>query len=81
MKPTRHRPPLAKEFVGSPELQRLGLRPGYRVGYLDGTTNFVTDVRYDRSPYDVLHREFTVVDAYSALVDIEDLQRGAESMW
>ena len=76
MKPTRHRPSLAKEFVVSPELQRLGLRPGYRVGYLDGTTNYVTDTRFDRSPYDVLHREFTVVDAYSALVDIEELQRG-----
>ena len=76
MKPTRHRPPLAKEFVGPPELQRLGLRPGYRVGYLDGTANYVTDARFDRSPCDVLHREFTVVDAYSALVDIEELQRG-----
>ncbi len=76
MKPTRHRPTLAKEFVGSPELQRLGLRPGYRVGHLDGTTKYVTDVRFDRGPYDVLHREFTVIDAYSALVDIEELQRG-----
>ena len=76
MKPTRHRPTLAKEFVGSPELQRLGLRPGYRVGHLDGTTKYVTDVRFDGTTYDVLHREFTVVDAYSALVDIDELQRG-----
>ena len=76
MKPTIHHPPLAKDFVGPPELQRLGLRPGYRVGHLDGTTNYVTDDRFDQGPYDALHREFTVVDAYSALVDIEELQRG-----
>ena len=67
---------LAKEFAGSRELDRLGLRPGYRVGHLDGTTNYVTDERFDRGPYDRLHRALTVVDAYSALVDIEELQRG-----
>ena len=54
----------------------MGLRPGYRVGHLDGTTNYVTDDRFDRGPYDRLQRELTVVDAYSALVDIEELQRG-----
>ena len=71
-----HRSALAKQFVGSRELDRLGLRPGYRVGHLDGTTNYVTDDRFDRGQYDQLHRELTVVDAYSALVDIEELQRG-----
>ncbi len=67
---------LAKDFVDSRDLGKLGLRPGYRVGHLDGTTNYVTDDQYDRGPYDRLHRETTVVDAYSALVDIEELQRG-----
>ena len=70
------RPALSKEFVGGKDLRKLDLRPGYRVGYLDGTTNFVTDDRFDRGPYDRLHRELKVVDAYSALVDIEELQRG-----
>ena len=70
------RPALSKEFVGGKDLRKLDLRPGYRVGYLDGTTNFVTDDRFDRGPYDRLHRELKVVDAYSALVDIEQLQRG-----
>ena len=72
----KRRPPLAREFVGTRELHKLGLRPGYRVGHLDGTINYVTDDRYDRGPYDRLQRELTVVDAYSALVDIEELQRG-----
>ena len=67
---------LAKDFVDSRDFGKLGLRPGYRVGHLDGTTNYVTDDQYDRGPYDRLHREMTVVDAYSALVDIEELQRG-----
>ena len=69
-------PGLAKDFVGSRDLEKLGLRPGYRVGHLDGTANYVTDDRFERGPYDRLHREMTVVDAYSALVDIEELQRG-----
>ncbi len=69
----RRRPTLAKDFV---DARKLGLRPGYRVGHLDGTTNYVTDDRFDRGPYDRLHREFTVVDAYSALIDIEELLRG-----
>ena len=73
MKP---RPRLAKDFVAAHELDKLGLRPGYRVGHLDGTTNHVTDHRFDRGPYDRLHCELTVVDAYSAVVDIEELQRG-----
>ena len=69
----KRRPTLAKDFVDG---RKLGLRPGYRVGHLDGTTNYVTDDRFDRGPYDRLHRELTVVDAYSALIDIEELQRG-----
>ncbi len=67
---------LAKDFVDSRDLGKLGINPGYRVGHLDGTTNYVTDDQYDRGQYDRLHREMTVVDAYSALVDIEELQRG-----
>ena len=76
MESMKRRPPITREFVGTRELHKLGLRPGYRVGHLDGTTNYVTDDRYDRGPYDRLQRELTVVDAYSALVDIEELQRG-----
>jgi len=72
----RHRSRLAKKFVDGRELDQLGLSPGYRVGHLDGTTNYVTDFRFDRGPYDRLHRELIVVDAYSALVDIEELLRG-----
>lgn len=76
MRSMKRRPGLAKDFVDSRDFGKLGLRPGYRVGHLDGTTNYVTDDQYDRGPYDRLHREMTVVDAYSALVDIEELQRG-----
>ncbi|MCY4529014.1 MAG: membrane dipeptidase [Chloroflexi bacterium] len=76
MKPTKRHSQLAKEFVGAPDLRRIGLRPGYRVGHLDGTANYVADHRFDRGPFDRLHRELTVVDAYSALVDIEELLRG-----
>ena len=72
----RHRG-LAKDFVDSRDLGKLGINPGYRVGHLDGTTNYVIDDRFDRGPYDRLHREMTVVDAYSALVDIEELLRGS----
>ncbi len=76
MESMKRRPPLAKDFADALELGRLGLRPGYRVGHLDGTTNYVTDERFDRGPYDWLYRELTVVDAYSALIDIEELLRG-----
>lgn len=76
MEPMSCHPALAKDFVGGRELDRLGLSPGYRVGHLDGTTKYVADDSFDRGPYDGLHRELTVVDAYSALVDIEELQRG-----
>ena len=72
----KRRPALASEFASARQLGELGLRPGYRVGRLDGTANYVTDDRFDRGPYDRLHRESTVVDAYSALVDVEELQRG-----
>ena len=76
MAPKNRHPNLAGEFVSARELGKLGLRPGYRVGHLDGTAKYVTDDRFDRRPYDLLHRELTVVDAYSALVDIEELRRG-----
>ena len=76
MESMKHRSAFAKQFADSRELGRLGLRPGYRVGHLDGTINYVTDERFDRGSYDRLHRALTVVDAYSALVDIEELQRG-----
>lgn len=72
----KRRPGLASEFASARQLGELGLRPGYRVGRLDGTANYVTDDRFDRGPYDRLHRESTVVDAYSALVDVEELRRG-----
>ena len=72
----KRRSPLAKEFVGAREMDNMGLRPGYRVGHLDGTSNYVTDDRFDRAQHDRLQHELTVVDAYSALVDIEELQRG-----
>ncbi len=76
MSSKKRRPGLAKDFANSRELEKLGLRPGYRVGHLDGTANYVTDDRFECGPYDRLHRETTIVDAYSALVDIEELQRG-----
>ncbi len=76
MESLKRRSMLAKSFPDSRELENLALRPGYRVGRLDGTTNYVTDDRFDHGPYNRIHREFTIVDAYSALLDIEELQRG-----
>ncbi len=70
------RPDIPIRHVDSREASRLGLPLGRKVGRLDTTTNFVLDDRFDHGPYDELHRRLTVVDAYSAAVDLEEILRG-----
>ncbi len=70
------RPDIVTRHVDSRETSRLGLPLGRKIGRLDTTTNFVLDDRFDHGPYDELHRRLTVVDAYSAAVDLEEILRG-----
>ena len=71
-----HRPELARNHVSSRETERLGLGLGRKIGLLDPTTKPVTDDRYARGEWDELHAQMTVVDAYSAAVDLEQLLQG-----
>ena len=70
------RPDLAKVYASSRETDRLGLALGHRLGRLDSSTHYVLDERFEQWPYDELHRKLTVVDAYSAVVDLEENLRG-----
>ena len=70
------RPDIVTKYVESRETERLGLPIGQKIGRLDTSTHCVLDDRFDRGPYDQLHRQFTVVDAYSAVVDLEENIRG-----
>lgn len=54
----------------------LGLDLGTTIGRLDPTTRPVVESVYQPKEGDELHRRFTVVDAYSAAVDLLDLKRG-----
>ena len=67
---------IATNFAPSRDTQRLGLSLGHRIGQLDSTSEYVTDDRFDRNPHDALHRQLTVVDSYSAIVDLEQNLRG-----
>ena len=64
------------KYVESRETERLGLPIGQKIGRLDASAHWVLDDRFDHGPYDQLHRQLTVVDAYSAVVDLEENIRG-----
>ena len=64
------------KYVESSETERLGLPIGQEIGRLDTSTHWVLDDRFDHGPYDQLHRQLTVVDAYSAVVDLAENIRG-----
>ncbi|MDE2734106.1 MAG: membrane dipeptidase [Gemmatimonadota bacterium] len=70
------RPDIVTKYVESRETERLGLPIGQKIGRLDASTHWVLDDRFDHGPYDQLHRQLTVVDAYSAVVDLEENIRG-----
>ncbi|MCY3669032.1 MAG: membrane dipeptidase [Gemmatimonadetes bacterium] len=70
------RPDIVTKYVESRETERLGLPIGQKIGRLDASTYWVLDDRFDHGPYDQLHRQLTVVDAYSAVVDLEENIRG-----
>ena len=72
----RQRPDIVTRHVDSRETSSLGLPLGRKIGRLDTTTNWVLDDRFDHGPHDGLHRRLTVVDAYSAAVDLEEILRG-----
>jgi microsomal dipeptidase-like Zn-dependent dipeptidase len=58
----------------------LGLDVGRKIGLLDPTSRPTVSTQYDRQPAHALHRQTTVVDAYSATVDLEHLQRGTTNV-
>jgi len=70
------RPDIATKYIESRETERLGLPIGQKIGRLDASTHCVLDDRFDHGPYDQFHRQLTVVDAYSAVVDLEENIRG-----
>ena len=70
------RPDIVTKYVESRETERLGLPIGQKIGRLDTSTHWVLDDRFDHGPYDQFHRQLTVVDAYSAVVDLEENIRG-----
>lgn len=70
------RPDIVTRHVDSREAARLGLPLGRKLGRLDTTANYVLDDRFDHGPQHELHRRLTVVDAYSAAVDLEEIRRG-----
>lgn len=70
------RPDIVTRHVDSRETAKLGLPLGRKIGRLDTSTNYVLDDRFDHGPHDQLHRRLTVVDAYSAAVDLEEVLRG-----
>lgn len=72
----RERPDIVTRHVDSREASRLGLPLGRKIGRLDTTTNYVLDDRFDHGPHDELHRRLSLVDAYSAAVDLEEILRG-----
>ena len=70
------RPDIVTRHVDSRETAKLGLPLGRKIGRLDTSANYVLDDRFDHGPHDALHRRLTVVDAYSAAVDLEEILRG-----
>ena len=70
------RPDIVTKYVENRETERLGLPIGQKIGRLDTSTHWILDDRFDHGPHDQLHRQLTVVDAYSAVVDLEENIRG-----
>ena len=67
---------IAKTYAEAVTTSSLGIEIGQKIGLIDATANYVTDGRFDIGKFSKLHRQLTVVDGYSATVDIEELMRG-----
>lgn len=67
---------IAKTYPGDGTISNPGSQIGQKIGLIDATSNYVTDGRFDIGKFSKLHRQLTVVDGYSATVDIEELMRG-----
>ena len=72
----RRRAPSINVHVSNRESEAIGLSLGRKIGLLDATTQPTSSGKFDKGKWDVLHRQLTVVDSYSAAVDIDALQRG-----
>ena len=73
---TKFRGSLSQTYVSTKKTDPLGYDLGRKIGLLDPTTKPTTTDTYDTRKWDQLHREVVVVDAYSAAVDLNALQRG-----
>ena len=67
---------IAKTYPEDGTTSNPGSQIGQKIGLIDATSNYVTDGRFDIGTFSKLHRQLTVVDGYSATVDIEELMRG-----
>ncbi len=72
----KRRDQISKAYVDARKTSRLGLGLGREIGLLDPSRKPTASDKFDTGKWDKLHRELTVVDAYSAAVDLEDLRRG-----
>ena len=72
----RRQAPAINVHVNNSKSEAIGLSLGRKIGLLDATTQPASSDKFDRGEWDALHRRLTVVDSYSAAVDIDELQRG-----
>lgn len=72
----RREAPAINVHVSSKKSEAIGLSLGRKIGLLDATTQPTSSEKFDKGTWDALHRQLTVVDSYSAAVDIDELQRG-----
>ncbi len=72
----RREAPAINPHVSSRKSEAIGLSLGRKIGLLDATTQPTASQKFDKGKWDALHRQLTVVDSYSAAVDIDELQRG-----
>ena len=68
--------PAVNAHVSSRKSEPIGLTLGRKIGLLDATTQPTSSDKFDKGQWDALHRRLTVVDSYSAAVDLDELQRG-----
>ena len=68
--------PRKNVHIGCGQSEAIGLTLGRKIGLLDPTTQPTTGDEFDKGAWDALHQRLTVVDSYSAAVDLEELQRG-----
>ena len=68
--------PAINIHVSSRKSESIGWSLGRKIGLLDATTQPTSSDKFDSGDWDALHRRLTVVDSYSAAVDLDELRRG-----